>query len=317
MQPLVSIIIPCYNHEKFINDCVESILRQNYDNIELIVSDDCSSDNSFDLFASNRNRLEQKCVNTIIKQNETNLGLTGNINSMLDMVNGKYVKLIASDDIMFPNAIAEFVEYMERNPEVGVVVSNGVRILEESSVDDIRKIEVIYTEAPRIDSNISFEMLYMGNYFFAPGAFVRADIYDKYGKYDESIAIEDWEYWLRLVSLGYNGFAYIDKQLVGYRMNSESFSAVTGKNFEQRRIRMFAAEMQIIEKYRQNAGNKLYSHKKYNRITVEMDMARQHDLKGMYKFLSDEMSDRKMFSEISLKEKLGFMRRGIWLHFNR
>ena len=106
-QPFVSIIIPCYNHEDFLDDCLASILNQTYQNIEILICDDCSPDNSYEKILSYKEKLENKFNNVVILKNEVNCGVTKNVNRMLKLAKGEFVKTIASDDSMAPNAISE------------------------------------------------------------------------------------------------------------------------------------------------------------------------------------------------------------------
>lgn len=91
--PLVSVIMPVYNSAKYLNEAIDSILNQTYENIELIVIDDGSSDNSVDLI--------KKYNSSKIRffQNEKNIGVSATRNKAIDLSNGKYIALMDSDDI--------------------------------------------------------------------------------------------------------------------------------------------------------------------------------------------------------------------------
>lgn len=113
IKPLVSIIVPVYNAEHFIADCLNSIITQTYEAIEVLVSDDCSSDNT-------RSELKKFANDDRIKifLQSKNLGITKNCNFLLTQARGKYVCFFAGDDVMMSSKVSKQVRYMEGNPNV-------------------------------------------------------------------------------------------------------------------------------------------------------------------------------------------------------
>ena len=93
MEPLVSVCIPAYNNAEYIKDTIDSILNQTYQNIELVIVDDNSKDNTYELI--------QEIGDERIKlyHNDKNLGMSGNWNRCLSLCTGKYAKLVCADDI--------------------------------------------------------------------------------------------------------------------------------------------------------------------------------------------------------------------------
>ena len=114
-QPLVSIIISCYNHQDYITACIESIVRQTYKNIELIVIDDGSSDNSAQILE----QLSQKYSFSFAQQQ--NMGLTKTLNKALAKAKGKYIAPIGSDDILMLDKTEKQVDFLENNSSIAVV----------------------------------------------------------------------------------------------------------------------------------------------------------------------------------------------------
>ena len=113
--PLVSIILPCYNHEKFVAEAIESVVNQSYKNIEIIVMDDASTDNT----ASVMKRYSSYFAKEIyLKKN-----IGGDTTNLLQYVNGKYVALMHSDDVWEKDKIAIQVEYLENHLDVDVCLS--------------------------------------------------------------------------------------------------------------------------------------------------------------------------------------------------
>lgn len=118
-SPLVSICIPVYNGEKFIQQTIKSVLAQTYSNFELIINDDISSDNSLNICRDiEDNRIK-------ILSNNVNLGLAGNCNACINIAKGKYVKILCQDDLLYPDAIEKAVQVFEANPQVTVVTGSS------------------------------------------------------------------------------------------------------------------------------------------------------------------------------------------------
>ncbi|MCX7770748.1 MAG: glycosyltransferase [Proteobacteria bacterium] len=117
-KPLVSVLIPTYNKGEFIQEAIESVLNQTYQNLELIIVDDCSSDNTLEIV---KKFLNDKRVR--FYQNEKNLGIGGNWNKTLSYAKGKYIKYLMADDKFEPHLLEKYVEIMEKYPEVSLVTS--------------------------------------------------------------------------------------------------------------------------------------------------------------------------------------------------
>lgn len=114
-QPLVSVCIPAYNNEDYIAETMASVLRQTYENIELIVVDDCSTDGTY---AAAKSVCDPRVK---IFKNEKNLGMSGNWNRCLSLCSGEYMKLLCADDLLHPTLIGREVAAMERYPEALLV----------------------------------------------------------------------------------------------------------------------------------------------------------------------------------------------------
>ena len=124
MSELVSIIIPCYNGEAYIDKAIQSVYEQECPAIELIVVDDGSTDASAEAILAWQDRFEEKghIFKYIYQENK---GLGGAINTGLKHVTGEFLSLLDADDEYLPGAVAERVAYLRDHPDVGVVRSNG------------------------------------------------------------------------------------------------------------------------------------------------------------------------------------------------
>lgn len=250
-DPLVSIITPVYNHEKYIVDYLKGVIAQTYPKIEIIMIDDCSTDDSYRIIEEWLPALQEQFGRVIAIRHPVNKGLIKTLNELLDYCQGKYVKAFASDDFLLPEAIAEMVCYYEENPDLGLIYSNGIY------GDETAHFPVFQTEnfgtilkQQMFSQGDVFEALYYEDFIPAPGVMIKKETYDKLGKYDESIGIEDWEYYLR-IACGMK-IGYLDKKLYLYRIVSDSISHDISL---KARKRMVLSQLAVLQKYREAASD--------------------------------------------------------------
>jgi len=125
VQPLVSVVTPVYNGEKYLAECIESVLAQTYENWEYVIVNNCSTDRSLEI----AQRYAQKDARIRIHDNKEFLTLAQNWNHALRQISAasKYCKVVHADDWLFPNCIMEMVKVAEANPSVGLVGSYALR----------------------------------------------------------------------------------------------------------------------------------------------------------------------------------------------
>lgn len=310
-HPLVSIIIPCYNHQDFLDDCLSSILNQTYQNIELLICDDCSPDNSYEKILSFKEKLEKRFENVVILKNEINCGVTKNINRMLELAKGEFVKTIASDDCMAPNAISEMVGFLIENRQVDVVVSNGIKVPEEQRYPDFSG-DVIYNVSPDFSADGFFIRVARCNQISAPAAMVRMSVYKKFGLYDENVKVEDFEYWLRVLKQNETSFAFLDKKLIYYRINQNSMSSMSANaNLEKRRRVMHTSEIESLNKYSAFFEKDTFSDIILSRTLAERGFAIVNKLCDYEKELNKEI--KRFFSSNKLPFKMAVKYRLIYI----
>ena len=123
-QIKVSYCIFAFNQEEFISDALEGILLQSYKDVELIISDDCSTDSTYEIIKSYRKKLS-KFSNTIINKNNVNLGLIKHFNKVINMCSGELIIVQAGDDIAAVDRILENIKFWkENNNRFSVFCSN-------------------------------------------------------------------------------------------------------------------------------------------------------------------------------------------------
>lgn len=194
-QPLVSVIIPCFNHDRFVRESIESIINQDYSNIELIVIDDGSSDSSVSVIKE----MSNVCASRFKRfefRSRGNKGLCETLNEALVWCEGEFLAPIASDDIMLPHKTASQVGYLLENKNC-VAVFGGARIIRENSEIDV--------DRPAKNKRYFFEDIILNRYsLFTCSQLVRAAAVRAVGGYAKNLAIEDWYMNLKLTEFGYS-----------------------------------------------------------------------------------------------------------------
>ncbi|MCP4438411.1 MAG: glycosyltransferase [Aureispira sp.] len=210
MKPLVSVIIPSYNHALFITKTIESIVNQTYgyDRIELIVYDDASTDNSLEILK----HLAVK-YNFKLYRNKKNEGITSVLNFTIQRIKGKYVCITGSDDVWMLDKLDKQVTYMQTHKQVAVSSGNALRIDHQDTLLPISK--QIFSPS----RSYSFEHIFLRDFpFVSTNAIIRRQVLLETGGYDEDLKIEDYYMWLKIAAAGYE-IHMLNKVLGYYRIH--------------------------------------------------------------------------------------------------
>lgn len=122
--PLVSVLTPCYNHETYLDDYLNSLIRQTYPNIELIIIDDASTDGSWEKLNARKPELEARFTRLVLERNPQNEGLFTTESRLIPLVRGEFFTILESDDYYKANKIEANVSYLQAHPEIGLVHSD-------------------------------------------------------------------------------------------------------------------------------------------------------------------------------------------------
>lgn len=219
---LVSIVVVSYNSAKFIKKTLESIINQTYKNFEIIVSDDNSKDSTIEEVIEYFNRIQYQ--NYKIFTSEENRGIPGNCNRAIKECSGKYIKLIAADDLLMPRCIERNVNFMKLNNNL-IQFSKSQYFYEEN--DRVYNIENEYNLSDKINymsAKKQFEKMAYANYIQAPTVFFHRDFFNKYGLYDERYKfIEDYPLWCKCLAMG-EKMLFIDEYTIMYRQHNSSLT---------------------------------------------------------------------------------------------
>ena len=204
----VTVVITCYNHEKYVRTALEAAFGQTYRRCRIHVVDDASKDRSVRTIEES---LACATLPTTFDPHPDNRGLCRSLNDALAGISTKYVSFMSADDWMEPTRVEELVAYIEAlGDEYGVVYSDAY--LADEAGDRLPGSYLDHSETPVGDV---FEDLIEFNSIPAPTVLVRRSLYDRLGGYDESLAFEDYDMWLRMATV--TKFGYLDRKLVTYR----------------------------------------------------------------------------------------------------
>jgi glycosyltransferase involved in cell wall biosynthesis len=248
---LVSVVISTYNCKDTIIETLDSIFFQEYSNIELIISDDASTDNSLEIVSnwlrepSVYNRFSDVKVLEVPK----NTGTSANANRGINASTGSWVKFLGADDTLLPTCIKDNVSYIKKNKEIRVLFSK-VNVY----MNDFRSANFLYTAPGEVNSNSIFQpdrtaesqyrlLLFSDRIHFSPSVFLCRETVQRIGGFDERFRLlEDYPLWLNLTRTGHRLY-FMDKITVNYRtharaVNNTGVKQVVNPNyFKQEKFR--------------------------------------------------------------------------------
>ncbi|QLE78812.1 glycosyltransferase family 2 protein [Francisella sp. Scap27] len=239
---LVSVIIPSYNHEKYILDCVNSVVNQTHKKIELIIVDDGSKDSTLQSINSLIPEITYRFENIVFIDKKINEGVVKTLNIGLEYVTGEFINIIASDDILKPNNIEVLVSFLAENDDYVLAVGDneivdnrgvvGYWTSDEKIIYDRLKASYktfgSYLRQLRKDVDFSsndfgkYESFLSGNYI-PNGYMIRKNILvDLMGGYPTNCQLEDLG--LHLYLSRYGKYKFIDRPLAAYRWHNTNTS---------------------------------------------------------------------------------------------
>ena len=236
-QPLVSVPVITYNSAKFVLETLESIKAQTYQNIELIISDDCSTDNTVELCKQWVEQNKNRFVRTQIITSEVNTGVSANLNRAEDACQGEWVKGIAGDDLLMPNCIADCVEYVQQHPNV-IYLFGRIEVFGASEEQNKYFSEKVFDYSffdLDVDGQLD-RLVFVENCVPASTCFYNRKKSIVLGvRNDERIPLlEDWPKWISVLEKGVK-LEFMDKVVVKYRIHDGSLSTSSRPSINSRR----------------------------------------------------------------------------------
>jgi glycosyltransferase involved in cell wall biosynthesis len=208
LYPTISVIMPVYNTEKYVKESVDSILNQTFNDFELIIIDDCSSDGTVKVLESySDSRIK-------LIQNTENLGLTKNLNKALDIAKGEFIARMDADDISLPTRFEKQVKAFRSNNALGIC---GTWFENFGDILGTTRYAITHEE-------IAFGLLYQSQ-FCHPSVMMRKSVLDEFQlRYDETFTTaQDYELWSRIIFK--TQASNLPEVLLKYRFHSQSISS--------------------------------------------------------------------------------------------
>ncbi len=226
-NPLVSVIMPSYNSEKYIGEAIDSILNQTYNNLELIIVDDCSSDNTI-------HEIESRTADSrlLLYRNPENMGIAYTTNYGIEKANGEFIALLDDDDIAFPNRIELQVNFLEQHPEIDILGGRSMDVDEQGEY-------VSEFPIPRYNPRYVRAMLLIQCVDFRNGTtMIRHDfIRNNKLKYkDDYLGMQDYRFFMEASKIG--NISTIPDFILKWRMHgdNETFRQMNGNSEKRKQL---------------------------------------------------------------------------------
>lgn len=234
--PLVSVAVVTYNQKEFLKECLESILVQDYPNIEIVVADDGSTDGTGELLRAYQMEGRRPFVLRLAQKNQ---GITVNQNAALFACSGKYISWMAGDDLMLPGKISKQVKFLENNPDYAICY-HDLDVFHSETNRTIKKFS--QTDKPRVGDMVT--LVKYGSFNGAVSNMVRRVASPENG-FDTRIPVaSDWLYWVECLWSG-GRIGYIDEVLARHRRhdNNVTSSSIKKPSLTEIQEHLFSCEV--------------------------------------------------------------------------
>ena len=188
--PIVSVIMPAFNAERYVAEAVDSVLAQRFDDLELLITDDASTDGTAEAIA--RYAADPRVR---IFRHDANRGAAATRNEQIAAARGRYVSPCDADDVMLPGHLRRLSEFLEGHPDVGVVYAD-ILVLNTGEHDELLGPPTVCG----VDCNVTWDL--MQNAVNHGGSMSRREVLLRAGGYDETMySIDDWSLWLKVAEI--------------------------------------------------------------------------------------------------------------------
>jgi len=305
-MPRVSVIIPTYNSAKYISETLDSVLAQTYRDYEIIVVDDGSTDNTYEIIkqyhvnniqdiqliemTNPSKRAQQAQRAELIYIYKQNGGPASARNVGIKNAKGEYIAFLDSDDLWLPEKLEKQVRYFEEHPDVGLVFSDCIRF-DEKGLQERRN------QKKRFISDDMFVNIWWDNMIATLTVMLRKHCFDKVGIFDESKEVEgseDWEMWLRIAKEYRLG--YLSEPLAKYRVRS-------GGHCRSNIDRAYKAIKVVFDKYWEDMERKLPNPEKLGRKRL---FKHHFDYGFSFFYTGDPQKARKQFKKAVKYDSFNF-----------
>lgn len=229
-SPLISVLIPLYNHERYIVQCLDSVLADPYPAKEILIIDDGSRDGSAALVWQWYEGKREEFSGRFELLSRENRGVTRTLNELVGMARGEFVTVVASDDYLLPGGLQARLDYLLEHRD-RMAVFGDCLVVDENNVQTHHSGVSGYHRGRKSclshERLVNYELVF---HWCVPGPVFmgRRELYREIGGYDERLAVEDWDFYLRLAARDWVGF--VDWPVAAYRVHSQSYSRSPDKS---------------------------------------------------------------------------------------
>ena len=220
--PLVSVLIPAFNHERFVQRCLDSVLQDPYPAKELIVIDDGSTDGTAERIAD---WVATHCMDIPIEYvRRENRGIAATLNELAARANGEFLRPGASDDYLLPGGLDAQVRYLLAHPDKGAVIGDSVVVDQDGHKLHDSGMGLLHGGSKDLyGSDDGIRRAIITHWAIGgPVALMRRSALDTVDRWSEGLRIEDWDLFLRLAAGDALGF--IDVRVCAYRIHGANLS---------------------------------------------------------------------------------------------
>lgn len=249
---LVSVGIITYNSAKYVLEALESAKAQSYPYIELIISDDCSTDDTIQICKEWVSKNKERFIRTKIIVPPYNTGTSANCNRLYKACNGEWIKCIAADDKLMPDCVEKFMNFVEEHPDSDIVFGN-VKVFGELK----SKKEWVFSCPKLFFKELTPRQILLNlfeqNFFPAAARFDKKSCWEEIGRFNENIPlIEDWPFMIKLFAAKKN-VLYLDEDVSCYRISDDSVSKpykhfTVSKRYKESENRAMAFAREMLKK---------------------------------------------------------------------
>jgi len=241
-MPTVSVIIPSYNHEKYIGECIRSVLNQTYQDFEIVITDDGSKDKTVEIIR----QFNDPRIKLLI--HDKNKGTSVATNTCINNSSGKFVAILGSDDAWVPEKLEKQLEFLEQNVNVGAVFTREITVNENSNLVYQTIYSKVFDYALQNHSQAEWArfFFFFGNCLCAPSSMIRRNIFTEIGMFDERLAgLQDFDMWIKICLR--HDIHLMEDRLTLYRVH-DNYSNLSADSAENNTRNLFEYK-QILNNY--------------------------------------------------------------------
>ena len=241
-RPLVSIVVITYNSSPYVKETLDSVLSQTYSCCELVISDDCSTDDTVELCQKWMDQHRDSRIEMKLIRADKNTGVAGNCNRGFAATKGEWLKFIAGDDMLTPTAVEDYMCYVSDHPDVRHLIAKSVHFEGELQESDLAHPSVVSPYLYRDEVTVRYQYKVIRRTFFGSGPtyFINRAALEEVGGFDERFQMqEDYPLFIKMIGRGHK-MHLMDSVTVYYRITQGSVQHERGKDaiFAKNHVRM-------------------------------------------------------------------------------